>query len=142
MEADERFMHALHGAARAWRGRFERHLKAGGLTAAGWNALAAVVHADAALSQRELALRLGVDGATLVATIDRLAGAGLVGREAAPHDRRVKLVVPTARGRQLARQLGDEAATLRALTLDRVDANRIAAATDLLEELRHFLENT
>lgn len=143
MDADERFVQALHGAARAWRGRFERHLKTAGLTAAGWNALAAVAGAAAVSppSQRDLAVRLGVDGATLVATIDRLALAGLVERLPDPHDRRVKLVVPTASGRTLAERLGADAAALRGSTLDGVDAARLASATVLLEELRDLLEN-
>ena len=140
MHPDERFMQALHGAARAWRGALDRHLKTRGLTAAGWNVLAALADSAEAPSQRELARRLGVDGATLVATIDRLADAGLVARMPGPHDRRIKLVVPTAKGRELSGQIRQETAALRSLSLERIDMQRIAAAAGVLEELRALLE--
>jgi MarR family transcriptional regulator for hemolysin len=137
---DERFTQALHGGARAWRGALERHLKARGLTVAGWSAVAAVAACDQAPPQRELARLLGVDGATLVSTIDRLAAAGLVERQPDPHDRRVKLVALTAKGRALAAEVQDEAAALRRLTLQRFDAQQLDVAATLLEQLQLFLE--
>ena len=137
---DERFTQALHGGARAWRAALERHLKARGLTVAGWSAVAAVSGCDKAPSQRELARLLGVDGATLVSTIDRLATNGLVERQPDPHDRRIKLVTLTDKGRELAAQVQLEAAALRRLTLQHFDAQHLAAAATLLEELQQLLE--
>lgn len=137
---DERFTQALHGGARAWRGAIERQLRACGLTAAGWSAMAVLVASPAPPSQRELARQLGVDGATLVATIDRLAAASLVERMPSPHDRRVKLVVPTARGRALAAEIDDFTATLRRDVMARIDSARLAVAASVLEELRAILE--
>lgn len=137
---DERFTQALHGGARAWRGALERHLKMRGLTVAGWSAVAAVAACDQAPPQRELARLLSVDGATLVSTIDRLAAAGLVERQPDPHDRRVKLVALTAKGRALAAEVQDEAAALRRLTLQRFDAQQLAVTATLLEQLQLLLE--
>ena len=137
---DERFTQALHGGARAWRVALERHLKARGLTVAGWSAVAAVAGCARAPSQRELAGLLGVDGATLVATIDRLAAGGLVERQPDPHDRRVKLVTLTGKGRELAEQVQIEATALRRLTLQHFDAQHLAVAATLLEELQQLLE--
>src|SRR3954469_7168131 len=108
---DERFTQALHGGARAWRGALDRRLRARGLTTAGWSAMAAVTASAEPPSQRELARQLGVDGATLVATIDRLAAASLVELRASPHGRRVKLVVLTERGRALAHEVESFTAT-------------------------------
>jgi MarR family transcriptional regulator, transcriptional regulator for hemolysin len=142
MNTNERFLHALHGSARAWRTALERRLKAHGLTTAAWSALTATVDSLAPPSQRELARQLGVDGATLVATIDRLAGAGLVERLPGTHDRRVKLVAPTARGQALARQVTIEAAELRQLTVAQLEAGEIAVAADVLERLQRLLEAT
>jgi MarR family transcriptional regulator for hemolysin len=138
---DERFTHALHGGARAWRGALERRLRARGLTAAGWSAMAAVAASAAAPSQRELARQLGVDGATLVATIDRLAAAGLVERMPSPHDRRVKLVVLTERGRELAHEVEGFTASLRRELMARIDKGRIVVAAEVLEQLRQILED-
>jgi MarR family transcriptional regulator for hemolysin len=137
---DERFTQALHGGARAWRGALERQLRASGLTMAGWSAMAVVLASAAPPSQRELARRLGVDGATLVATIDRLAGASLVERMPSPNDRRVKLVVATERGKVLAAEIERFTAALRQEVMARIDSERIIVAAGVLEELRAILE--
>ena len=138
---DERFTRALHGGARAWRSALERQLRASGLTLAGWSAMAAVIASAAPPSQRELARRLGVDGATLVATIDRLAGAGLVERMPSPHDRRVKLVVATEKGKLLAAEIERYTAALRQALMARIDSARVDVAAGVLEELRSILED-
>jgi MarR family transcriptional regulator for hemolysin len=138
---DERFTQALHGGARAWRSALERRLRTHGLTAAGWSTMAAVSASPAPPSQRELARQLGVDDATLVATIDRLAAASLVERTPSPHDRRVKLVVLTERGRALAGEIEDFTATLREQLMARIDSGRIVVAAGVLEELRQILED-
>src|SRR5438067_9182095 len=137
---DERFTQALHGGARAWRSALERRLRACGLTLAGWSAMAAVIASAAPPSQRELARRLGVDGATLVATIDRLAGASLVERMPSPHDRRVKLVVATEKGKALAAEIERYTAALRQELMARIDHARVDVAAGVLEELREILE--
>ena len=137
---DERFTQALQGGARAWRAALERYLKSCGITPAGWSAVAAVGAAAQAPSQRALAELLGVDGATLVATIDRLVTAGLAERQPSPHDRRVKLVVLTAQGRALAVQVREQSDLLRRAIAERIDAGRMAAASDVLEELQTILE--
>jgi MarR family transcriptional regulator for hemolysin len=137
---DERFTQALHGGARAWRGALERRLRASGLTMAGWSAMAVVLASEAPPSQRELARRQGVDGATLVATIDRLAGASLVERMPSPNDRRVKLVVATEKGKVLAAEIERFTAALRQEVMARIDSERIIVAAGVLEELRAILE--
>lgn len=140
MNTDDRFLQALQGGARAWRVALERHLKAHGLTAAGWNALAAVASSPEPPSQRELARRLGVDGATLVTTLDRLVAAGLVRRDSEPGDRRVKRIVLTPHGDAVAQQVRAEAAALRRATVERLDARAMATAADALEALQRLLE--
>ena len=141
MNTDDRFLQALQGGARAWRVAFERHLKANGLTSAAWNALAAVADSVEPPSQRELARRLGVDGATLVTTLDRLVTAGLVRRDAEPGDRRIKRIVLTPQGDALARQVRMQAASLRRQTVERLDAAAMAGAAAVLEELQRLLED-
>ena len=142
MPTDDRFLQALQGAARAWRFALDRHLKAHGLTAAGWNALAAVADSPEPPSQRELARRLGVDGATLVTTLDRLAGGGLVRRDSEPGDRRVKRIGLTPDGDALTRQVRAEAAALHDATVARLDPDARAAVSAVLENLQRLLEGT
>jgi MarR family transcriptional regulator for hemolysin len=140
MNTDERFLQALQGSARAWRLALERHVKAHGLTTAGWNALAAVAGSPEPPSQRELALRLGVDGATLVTTLDRLVASGLVRRDAEPGDRRVKRIAVTPRGAAVAEQVHAEEAALRRMTVARLDEDAMAQVAAVLEELQRRLE--
>lgn len=87
------------------------------------------------LSQIELAQSLGVEAATLVATIDKLEHAGMVERMLSPNDRRIRLVVVTKQGQDLSRQVEKEATALRARLLRNVDAAQMALATTLLEGL-------
>jgi MarR family transcriptional regulator for hemolysin len=144
----ERFTQALQAGGRAWRQALERQLKACGLTAAGWSAVAALADMERAgaqegaraPSQTELAQQLGVDGATLVATIDRLAAAGLVERTQNRQDRRVKLLVLTHAGRALEQQVRAQADALRRDALARLDPGQLAAAADVLERLQQVLE--
>jgi MarR family transcriptional regulator for hemolysin len=137
---DERFAKALHGSARRWRHVLDRHLKASGLTQAGWTAVAAVAAAEAPLSQTELAQQLGVEGATLVSMLDRLVAAGMVLRVPSETDRRVKLIVVTDQGQQLYARVRVEAATVRKVLLKDIDREHMRIATDVLEQLQDVLE--
>ena len=71
-ELEERFANALHSAARAWRQVVDRRLKCLGLSHASWTTIAVAAKARSPLSQSELAERIGVEGATMVAMVDRL----------------------------------------------------------------------
>src|ERR1700688_81191 len=98
---EERFANALHGTARTWRQAVDRRLKNLGVSQASWMTIAVAAKASRPLSQSELADRLGVEGATMVAMIDRLVKAGLVSREASTTDRRIKHVVVSHAGHRL-----------------------------------------
>jgi DNA-binding MarR family transcriptional regulator len=52
----------------------------------------------------ELAASVGVDPPNMTSVVDDLESLGLVRRQPHPTDRRAKLVVPTPRGQQLAKQ--------------------------------------
>jgi MarR family transcriptional regulator for hemolysin len=140
MSLDERFSNALHASARGWRHALERQLRVTGVSQAGWSAVAAAAAMPRPPSQSELAQLLGVEGATMVTTIDRLAAAGLVERVPSATDRRVNLVVVTERGRVLAERVRRESEALRQQLLQRIGGERIAAAASVLEELQQMLE--
>jgi MarR family transcriptional regulator for hemolysin len=149
-QLSERFTQALQSGGRAWRLAVERQVKACGLTPASWSAIAALADMQRAAgehdadppSQTELAQHLGVDGATLVSTIDRLAAAGLIERSPSRQDRRVKLVVLTRLGRTLEEKVRAQADTLRREALARLDAVQLAAAAAVLEQLQQVLEGS
>lgn len=137
---EERFSAALHNAARAWRQALDRRLKNLGLGKANWLAIGAIAKASHPLSQTELAQKLVVEDPTVVAMIDRLVKAGYVSRVPSQTDRRVKTVILTPAGNQLYKKVKTESNAFRAELLAKVDANKLSAATELLETLQKAAE--
>src|ERR1700693_5109967 len=109
-DLEERFSGALHNASRAWRQALDRRLKYLGVSQASWMTIAVAAKAREPLSQSELADKLGVEGATMVAMVDRLVKAGLIKREPSTADRRIKRVVVTEAGYRLFDTVKAEAA--------------------------------
>jgi MarR family transcriptional regulator for hemolysin len=138
-DLDERFSSALHSTSRAWRQAVDRRLKYLGVSQASWMTIAVAAMARAPLSQSELADRLAVEGATMVAMVDRLVKAGLVIREPSTTDRRIKRVVLTQAGNLLYDKVRAEAAAFRKELLADIDPKALLVATELLEELEHVI---
>ena len=139
-DLEERFANALHGTARAWRQAIDRRLKYLGMSQASWMTIAVAANAREPLSQSELADSLGVEGATMVAMVDRLVKAGLVKREPSTADRRIKRVVVTEAGYRLFEAVSKEAAAVRSELLSQLDPKKLEAATDVLEALQRMIE--
>jgi MarR family transcriptional regulator for hemolysin len=139
-ELEERFANALHGTARAWRQAIDRRLKNLGVSQAGWMTIAVAAKASRPLSQSELADRLAVEGATMVAMVDRLVKAGLVSREVSTADRRIKRVVVTDAGHRLYDSVKTEAAAVRKELLATIDPRHLDTATTVLEALQKKIE--
>ena len=140
MDLEERFAGALHGTARAWRQAIDRRLKYLGVSQAGWLTIAVAAKAREPLSQSELADKLAVEGATMVAMVDRLVKAGLVKREPSTADRRIKRVVVTEAGYRLFEAVSKEATAVRKELLSQLDPKKLEAATDVLEALQRMIE--
>ena len=139
-DLEERFSGALHNTSRAWRQALDRRLKFLGVSQASWMTIAVAAKAKGPLSQSELAQRLDVEGATMVAMVDRLVKAGLVIREPSPTDRRVKRVVLTPAGNLLYGQVREEAAAFRKELLASMDPKKLLVATELLEDLQGIID--
>jgi MarR family transcriptional regulator for hemolysin len=137
---EERFSAALHNSARGWRLAVDRRLKGLGLSQAAWMTVAVAAKARAPLAQVELADRVGVEGATMVAMLDRLAKAGLVRRTACTEDRRVKRVSLTSAGEALYAKVRVEAAAVRRELLAGVDPRLLETATTLLEHIQATID--
>ena len=139
-ELAERFSGALHNTSRAWRQALDRRLKYLGVSQASWMTIAMAAKARSPLSQSELADRLGVEGATMVAMVDRLVKAGLVVREPSTTDRRVKHVVLTGSGTLLYGKVLAEAAAFRNELLAGLNPHKLLIATELLEGLQGAID--
>jgi MarR family transcriptional regulator, transcriptional regulator for hemolysin len=139
-DLQERFSGALHNTSRAWRQALDRRLKYLGVSQASWMTIAVAAKAGAPLSQSELADRLAVEGATMVAMVDRLVKAGLVIREPSTTDRRVKRIRLTEAGNLLYGKVLTEAAAFRKELLAHLDPKRLLIATEFLEGLQGIIE--
>ncbi len=139
-DLDERFSAALHSTSRSWRQAVDRKLKYLGVSQASWMTIAIAAKARSPLSQSELADKLGVEGATMVAMIDRLVKAGLVMREASTTDRRVKRVILTPAGVKVYDRVKAEAVALRKELLADTDQKKLLIATELLEGLQGIID--
>ncbi len=137
---EERFSYSLHGTARTWRQALDRRLKHLGMSQASWMTIAVAARAQTPLSQSELADQLAVEGATMVAMLDRLAKAGLVVRETSTTDRRIKRVALTDAGRRLYAKVRAEADAFRSEVLAQVDPHELAVAVGLLERVQRIIE--
>jgi MarR family transcriptional regulator for hemolysin len=140
-DLEERFSDALHSTSRSWRQAVDRRLKYLGVSQASWMTIAIAAKARSPLSQSELADRLGVEGATMVAMIDRLGKAGLVVREASTTDRRIKRVVITPAGLKIYDKVKAEALALRKELLANTDPKKLLMATELLEGLQGIIDS-
>ncbi|MFC3569129.1 MarR family transcriptional regulator [Paracoccus sp. TOH] len=86
--------------ARRWRRAIDAHLAAAGLTDATWVPLIHLQETGGGITQKELALLVGVDGSSLVRVLDILARQGLVERRPDASDGRARLIHLTDLGRQ------------------------------------------
>jgi MarR family transcriptional regulator for hemolysin len=139
-ELEERFSSALHSTSRAWRQALDRRLKYLGVSQASWMTIAVAAKARTPLSQSELADSLAVEGATMVAMVDRLVKAGLVIREPSTTDRRVKRIIVTPAGNMLYDKVRAEAAEFRKELLAHMDPAQVLVATELLERLQDIID--
>jgi len=113
MSDEETFGPLLHGTARAWRLKLDERLKPMGLSQAKWRTLLHLSLAGDALTQAEIAARLGVEEPTVVSLLHRLERERWIVREASPRDRRCKMVALGRRAKSVISQISAEAEKLR-----------------------------
>ncbi|MER5812588.1 MarR family transcriptional regulator [Streptomyces sp. NPDC002033] len=96
---------------------------------------------DGPVPMRGLATLLACDASNVTGIVDRLEARGLVRREAAPADRRVKNVVATDEGREIIRRVREEMQATHG-ALDTLDQAESATLHALLERLRPTMERS
>jgi MarR family transcriptional regulator for hemolysin len=136
----ETFGPLLHGTARAWRLKLDQRLKPMGLSQAKWRTLLHLSLADGALTQSEIASRLGVEEPTLVNLLHRLERAGWVARKTAPHDRRCKTVHLGNRAQSAIEQINATAADLRNELLSEIPPADLRRCMEVLERITNKAE--
>jgi DNA-binding MarR family transcriptional regulator len=93
-----------------------------------------VLPIDEAITMRELARRLGCDNSYVTSLVDALETRGLADRQPHPTDRRVKVIVLTNEGQQLARrvQLAD---TTPPIAFSKLSSREMTTLVELLSKL-------
>ena len=136
----ETFGPLLHGAARAWRLKLDERLKPMGLSQAKWRTLLHLSIAPDALTQKEIAARLGIEEPTLVSLLHRLEKSGWVVRRDAEHDRRCKTVHLGRRARGVISQISATAADLRRELLEDIPSAELHTCIRVLQRVRDKAE--
>lgn len=134
----ERFGFALSRLARSWRRHLDARLAPRGISYARWVTLIYLQRGGEGMQQRELADYMGIEGPTLVRTLDQLEKLALIERRRHPQDRRANSVHLTAAGCRDLASFSDAVASVRGQLLEGVSDQDIDACIRVIE---HILAN-
>jgi MarR family transcriptional regulator for hemolysin len=138
----EHLGHLLHGTARAWRQKLDERLKPMGLSQAKWRTLMHLSIAQEALTQAEIAARLGVEEPTVVTLLHRLEREAWITRTNSPHDRRCKMVVLGRRAQRVIAQINAAAEKLRHELLASISESDLQTCMRVLARIRERAEKS
>jgi MarR family transcriptional regulator for hemolysin len=127
--------------AKTLRARFEARLAEAGASFPAWAVLSRAI-AEEGLSQRELAERIGIEGATLTKHLDRLEADGLITRQRDSADRRIVRVSPTSAALRLHRRMAAVAAGLNEDLVAGLSPEEVGCLRRLLAQLMINLEES
>jgi MarR family transcriptional regulator for hemolysin len=125
----------LHGTARAWRQKLDERLKPMGLSQAKWRTLLHLSLAPGALTQAEIAARLGVEEPSMVSLLHRLEREGWIARKGSPRDRRCKLVLLGRRAQGVIAQINAAANKLRHELLADIPRSELQTCINVLQRI-------
>ena len=125
----------LHGTARAWRLKLDERLKPMGLSQAKWRTLLHLSVASEALTQAEIAARLGVVEPSVVTLLHRLEREGWVTRRSSPRDRRCKMVHLGQRAQRIIAPIKTAADELRYELLADIPASELRTCIKVLTRI-------
>lgn len=128
----DRFGFLFVTLARRWRRVIDHELAKAGLTDATWTPLIHLKEGGDDISQTELALRVGLDGSSLVRLLDLLEGKGFIERRVDSNDRRARRILLTPAGEaEVARIRAQLYCVERALLGDLDDPEMLAMVRGL-----------
>ena len=139
-DSTEIFGQLVHGTARAWRQELDARLKPMGLSQAKWRTLMHLSIAQEALTQAEIAARLGVEEPTVVTLLHRLEREAWITRTSSPHDRRCKMVLLGRRAQRVIAQINATAQKLRRELLAGIPESDLQKCMRVLARIRQRAE--
>lgn len=141
-DTTERFGQLLHGTARAWRQKLDERLKPMGLSQAKWRTLMHLSIAGDALTQTEIAARLGVEEPTVVTLLHRLERENWITRSNSALDRRCKMVLLGRRAQRVIAEINSSANTLRHELLADISNSDLQMCMKVLARIRDRAEKS
>jgi MarR family transcriptional regulator for hemolysin len=139
-DTTEKFGQLLHGTARAWRQKLDERLKPMGLSQAKWRTLMHLSLAGDALTQAEIAARLGVEEPTVVTLLHRLEREDWITRTNSALDRRCKMVLLGRRAQRVIAEINFSANTLRHELLADIPNSDLQMCMKVLAHIRDRAE--
>ena len=130
----------LFGTARAWRTRLDQRLRPLGLSQGKWRTLMHLSQGGNRLTQKEIAERMGIEGATLAGLLDRLESDGWVERRDSAEDRRCKTVHLQRRSKAVLDKIFNTAHDLRAELIEDISQRDLETCIRVLSKIRDRAE--
>ena len=130
----------LFGTARAWRTKLDQRLRPLGLSQGKWRTLMHLSQGGNRLTQKEIAGRMGIEGATLAGLLDRLENDGWVQRRDSAHDRRCKTVHLQRRSKSVLEKIFNAAHDLRAELIEDISERDLETCIRVLTKIREKAE--
>jgi MarR family transcriptional regulator for hemolysin len=113
-----------------------------GLSQAKWRTLMHLSLAGDALTQAEIAARLGVEEPTVVNLMHRLERESWITRKNSPHDRRCKMVLLGRRAQRVIAEINATAAKLRHELLAGIPSGDVATCMQVLGRIQERAEKS
>jgi len=130
----------LFGTARAWRTKLDQRLRPLGLSQGKWRTLMHLSQGGNKLTQKEIAERMGIEGATLAGLLDRLETDGWVERRGSAADRRCKTVHLQRGSKAVLDKIFNTAHDLRAELLKDISERDLDTCITVLSKIRDKAE--
>ncbi|MBC8548419.1 MAG: MarR family transcriptional regulator [Candidatus Brocadiales bacterium] len=125
-------------ANRALRKALDAELEHYGITFSQWQVLAGLA-LEGETSQVKLAELIGIEGPTLVRTLDRMEQKGWIRRKVSSRDRRQKLISPTKKVEGVWKKMTECAHGVRDEAVKGISAKDVANLQKLLTKIRENL---
>jgi MarR family transcriptional regulator for hemolysin len=126
----------LFGTARAWRTRLDQRLRPLGLSQGKWRTLMHLSQGGNKLTQKEIAERMGIEGATLAGLLDRLQNDGWIERRGSSADRRCKTVHLQRRSKAVLDKIFNTAHDLRSELIEDLPQRDVETCVRVLSHIR------
>lgn len=130
----------LFGTARAWRTKLDQRLRPLGLSQGKWRTLIHLSQGGNKLTQKEIADRMGVEGATVAGLLNRLQEDGWIERRGSEDDRRCKIIHLQRRSKAVLDKIFNTAHQLRHELIEDIPQRDLETCIRVLDQIRKKAE--